>query len=78
MTSISMCLFCEQREGALLGCKAFPLGIPDAILAGAVDHRQPYPGDGGIRFDEMEGIDEEGRELLQLALEHFDQGGRGG
>jgi hypothetical protein len=30
-------------------CEAFPLGIPDAITRGR-DHRMPYRGDHGIRF----------------------------
>jgi hypothetical protein len=32
-------------------CAAFPNGIPDAIAEGDVEHREPYPGDRGIRFE---------------------------
>ena len=32
-------------------CGAYPDGIPTAILVGDVDHRFPYEGDGGIRFE---------------------------
>jgi hypothetical protein len=31
-------------------CAAFPDGIPEAILGDGFDHRDPYPGDGGIRY----------------------------
>ncbi|MGV8164637.1 MAG: hypothetical protein ACLKAK_07255 [Alkaliphilus sp.] len=33
-------------------CKAFPR-IPREILEGKRDHRQPFPGDGGIRFESI-------------------------
>ena len=32
-------------------CGAFPAGIPWEILLSHADHRQPFPGDKGIRFD---------------------------
>ena len=32
-------------------CDAFPQGIPADILLSRADHRQPFSGDNGIRFD---------------------------
>lgn len=32
-------------------CTAFPDGIPMDIWTGKVSHTEPYPGDGGIRFE---------------------------
>jgi hypothetical protein len=39
-------------------CAAFPLeqgGIPDQIWTGRADHRQPFEGDNGIRFEAAPG-----------------------
>lgn len=48
--SVTMCPFCERYRG-MLECEAFPEGlIPGEILQG-FDHREPFPGDHGIRFE---------------------------
>jgi hypothetical protein len=49
---ISMCARCRHYSGKG-ACLAFAV-IPDAILTGDHDHRQPYPGDGGTTFTPME------------------------
>src|SRR5688500_13200405 len=34
-------------------CAAYPDGIPWEIQSGQVDHRQPWAGDRGVRYDPM-------------------------
>jgi hypothetical protein len=43
-----------------LQCRAFPDLIPEDIRTGAVDHTDPYPGDGGVRYRPIENLDPEG------------------
>jgi hypothetical protein len=52
------CFDCKHlarfRPGELSHCTAFPDEIPDDIFKNRHDHRQPYPGDHGIRFEPSE------------------------
>ena len=45
------CNKCKHLIPESARCKAFPHGIPRAILANRADHTKPYPGDNGIRFE---------------------------
>ena len=52
----AMCFHCRHFENRdhehWFKCSAFPNGIPDEIIMGAVKHIDKYPGDRGIRFEE--------------------------
>lgn len=50
VTQCAHCVHFAPRDGAAC-CKAFPGGIPGVILANKVDHRKPFEGDGGVRFE---------------------------
>jgi hypothetical protein len=39
-------------------CAAFPDGIPAGVWNNRVDHRNPVPGDGGVRWAPRESGDE--------------------
>ena len=52
-----ICYNCTRRittDPSPFVCSAFPAGIPAAILENKADHRQPFPGDNGIRFDPID------------------------
>jgi hypothetical protein len=48
------CAECRHATGGAK-CVAFPEGIPVEIIDERHDHRQPYPGDNGIRFEPLPG-----------------------
>lgn len=54
MSTSTQCLDCEHYI-AFSTCDAFPDKIPQEIFDGSFDHSKPYPGDGGITFDVLDG-----------------------
>lgn len=63
------CNKCRHHRGDLT-CAAFPERIPDEISLNRHDHREPYPGDGGIRFEAKPGEEHPG---LEHPWANFDQ-----
>lgn len=56
MTSIAppICYGCKHLVPTSefeLKCTAFPQGIPNEIVLSKHDHRTPFPGDHGVRFE---------------------------
>ena len=52
MTISTQCLMCRHYTG-FSTCEAFPDKIPQEIFDGTFDHTEEYPGDNGIRFEEI-------------------------
>ena len=57
-----ICLLCKhyrqaQDWGEPNTCAAFPDGIPEDIELGGFDHRKPFEGDRGFRFELKPGVE---------------------
>ena len=71
---ISQCVWCRHRWDDGRRCEAFPDGIPEAIAENRYDHRDPYEGDRGVRFEpeqveiEFLDVDEPASNGSQVAL----------
>lgn len=63
MKAQSQCLACAHldRKADEPQCSAFPEGIPEEIWTNRHDHHEPYPGDGGTRFQLQPLGQEQGR-----------------
>ncbi len=48
----SQCVFCKFKHAGAGTCDAFPDGIPMEILSNAHDHREYFPGDHGVRYEQ--------------------------
>jgi hypothetical protein len=48
---VPICFGCKHYNRESGAYSAFPAEIPLAILLSRFDHREPFEGDGGIRFD---------------------------
>jgi hypothetical protein len=67
----SQCLTCRHFVSPLMArdrreptCAAYPGGIPQPLLTNQADHRLPYQGDGGVRWESN------GQAFPQSALPH--------
>jgi hypothetical protein len=72
-----LCVFCRHYNvGVAPGepdCAAFA-EIPDPIFRGDFDHRQPFPGDKGIRFELEPAFEADFAELETVRRELLQQG----
>lgn len=74
---IPQCALCVHlRMEPERTCAAYRLGIPDGIWDNREDHRQPQPGDNGVRWESLDGTEypqpaEEKAFLEQMAAKHL-------
>jgi len=68
------CMLCRHfTDPAAWSCSAFSK-IPKDIWEGGTDHREPYEGDGGFRFEPDENVAEEAVEIAFDELDDMKEG----
>jgi len=78
MRVLPLCLMCRnlhtaERSGGPGACDAFPDGIPAEIWENEVLHLSDYPGDDGVRFEAIPGMEESAAGVIQM-LDSPDRG----
>lgn len=53
----TQCLTCRHYATGMT-CAAYQEKIPELIATGEHDHRQPFDGDGGLRYERAEGVED--------------------
>ena len=56
MQLMPQCFRCKHLHGdeSRMTCDAFPEGIPDELVHDTRDHKKPFTGDNGIRFEPID------------------------
>jgi hypothetical protein len=78
MKVVSQCQYCKHLAGCEPGrgwtCSAFPDDVPDEVYYNRHDHRRPYPGDHGTRWEPAS--EERGRLWEELVRDWEETHGR--
>ena len=53
---LAPCWSCKHWRPNTPKCRAYPEGIPRDIFILGFNHQKPFPGDGGIRYEQQEDI----------------------
>ncbi|MCC7494987.1 MAG: hypothetical protein IT204_21745 [Fimbriimonadaceae bacterium] len=53
-----ICQICQHYRDGTGTCGAFPAGIPSEILEYRADHRLPFAGDQGLRYERAADVDD--------------------
>jgi hypothetical protein len=70
---VSQCQLCRHRArpASFPVCKAFPGAIPQELLDNEADHRRPFEGDDGVRFEPRDGASTAALLNLYAALDEL-------